>query len=88
MIASVVVALTVIAHFFFKTELKPGRSAYIFLAAGGVGNVLDRLVFGCVRDFFFVPWFPAFNGADVMLTVGAIGLVHAAYIRRSSKTRI
>jgi signal peptidase II len=47
------------------------------LAIGGaLGNVLDRLRFGAVRDFIDVYWrdyhWPAFNVADVAILVGLI----------------
>jgi hypothetical protein len=41
------------------------------ILAGGFSNLFDRILFGCVRDFTLVSWFPAFNPADVYLTVGA-----------------
>jgi len=50
-------------------------TAFAFLFAGGVSNLLDRILFGCVRDFTLVSWFPAFNFADVFLTIGSILLL-------------
>src|SRR5258708_29721701 len=46
------------------------------LLGGATGNVTDRILHGAVTDFFEV-WFcsfhyPAFNGADSALTIGAI----------------
>jgi lipoprotein signal peptidase len=41
---------------------------FVLLAAGGVGNLVDRFRYGCVRDQLWISWFPAFNGADVFLT--------------------
>ena len=49
--------------------------AFGFILAGGVGNLVDRLAFGYVRDFLhfeFWPSFPVFNIADICLTVGVI----------------
>lgn len=46
--------------------------AMVLIFAGGLSNLVDRVVFGCVRDFAFVPWFPAFNPADVFLTIGVV----------------
>jgi lipoprotein signal peptidase len=35
------------------------------------------MLFGCVRDYVVVPWFPALNPADVMLTFGSLAVVYA-----------
>ena len=46
-----------------------------FVFAGCLGNLVDRLAFGYVRDFLhFEFWssFPVFNIADICLTVGVI----------------
>ena len=41
------------------------------LMAGTIGNLVDRMIFGWVRDFIFVgSWFPIFNIADICLNVG------------------
>lgn len=45
-----------------------------FLIAGTLGNLMDRLRFGWVRDFINIRirHFPIFNIADVFLNIGAI----------------
>lgn len=41
------------------------------VAGGALGNLYDRLTFGCVVDYFdFIVW-PVFNVADSCITVGA-----------------
>jgi len=42
--------------------------------AGAVGNLIDRLMYGFVLDFFEIRGFPVFNLADACITVGA-GLI-------------
>jgi signal peptidase II len=51
---------------------KVARFALVFITAGAIGNFIDRLLFGYVRDFiYFVPInFPVFNIADVLVVVG------------------
>lgn len=54
------------------------RISLIFVAAGGIGNVVDRLGLGYVRDFIqftFWPQFAIFNVADAFVTVGAFMLI-------------
>lgn len=48
---------------------------WIFIFTGGLGNAMERLFFGCVTDYVAVPFFPTFNLADVLLTVGTIFII-------------
>jgi signal peptidase II len=45
----------------------------IFIFAGGVSNLLDRVVHGFVIDYWQIRWFSTFNFADVGVVVGVIG---------------
>lgn len=42
------------------------------VCGGGVGNMIDRIIFGYVTDFFATSFidFPVFNVADIFVTVG------------------
>ena len=59
-----------------------------FIAGGGIGNMIDRLVSGSVTDmikFDFVE-FPVFNVADCFITVGCIALlVYILFFDREKK---
>ena len=59
-----------------------------FIAGGGIGNMIDRLVSGTVTDmikFDFVE-FPVFNVADCFITVGCIALlVYILFFDREKK---
>ena len=56
---------------------------YALIAAGAMGNVIDRMfredkwMRGRVVDFIDFQWFPVFNIADSSITIGAIFLVLA-----------
>jgi len=43
--------------------------------AGALGNLIDRLTYGYVLDFFEIRGFPIFNLADTCITIGAILIV-------------
>ena len=45
------------------------------LAGGAVGNLIDRILDGAVTDFIDPPSWPAFNLADVEITIGVFLLV-------------
>ncbi len=44
------------------------------LAGGAVGNLIDRIAHGSVTDFIQLPHWPAFNVADIEITVGVLML--------------
>ncbi len=77
-IVAVLVALALVALVaFFVTHLDR-RGAWIpvgLLMGGAVGNVIDRVRDGAVTDFLKVPAWPAFNIADMAITVGVLALL-------------
>ena len=46
------------------------------LIGGAIGNLIDRARDGSVTDFIKFPHFPAFNVADMAITVGVLALVY------------
>ncbi len=66
----VLVMCWLIVKGFFKNAL--GRWAAALVLAGGVGNLIDRAVFGFVTDMFQTVFmeFAVFNVADCCITVG------------------
>ena len=55
----------------------PMRLCLYFIAAGAVGNLIDRAVFSYVRDFIYFSLidFPVFNVADIYITCAAFTMV-------------
>jgi signal peptidase II len=49
------------------------------LAGGALGNLADRIRDGAVTDFIDPPLWPAFNFADISITLGVVILVLAAF---------
>ncbi|MDR1684165.1 MAG: signal peptidase II [Elusimicrobiota bacterium] len=50
----------------------PARYALIFIIAGAISNLYDRMALGFVVDYFdFIVW-PVFNIADSFITTGAV----------------
>lgn len=61
----------------FNLKTKPIFSAaWILIITGTIGNFIDRLLIGYVRDFVTFAFidFPSFNFADMCLTVGVTAL--------------
>ena len=53
---------------------RPMRIITTFVAAGAIGNFIDRMMLSYVRDFLYFKLidFPIFNVADIYVTCGAI----------------
>lgn len=51
--------------------------AFVLIISGAIGNLIDRLYLGYVRDFIYFKLinFPIFNVADIFVVCGAILLV-------------
>jgi signal peptidase II len=45
------------------------------LVGGAIGNLIDRLAHGAVTDFIKLPFWPAFNIADMSITFGVLALL-------------
>ena len=71
-----IAALAFVLGWFARDPLRPWLWSAVGLIAGGaVGNLADRVRYGAVTDFIDPPLWPAFNVADVAITVGAVALV-------------
>jgi signal peptidase II len=60
-----------------KKKFTPLRICMVFLVAGSIGNMIDRIELGYVVDFFYFELidFPVFNVADIYVTVSMIVLI-------------
>ena len=58
-------------------RLLPFRICMILLAAGAIGNMIDRMRMSYVVDFLYFKLidFPIFNMADIYVTISAIGVI-------------
>ena len=68
--AVVLVMCALVVRGFFQNAL--GRWSAALVLAGGMGNLIDRAVFGFVTDMFQTTFinFPVFNVADCCITIG------------------
>lgn len=60
-----------------------GRWSAVFVMAGGIGNCIDRILYGYVQDMFmfdFAPSFPIFNVADIFITVFAVLFIISLFV--------
>ena len=48
---------------------------WLLIFSGGLGNLSERFFSGCITDYIALPFFPVFNIADILLTIGVIGIL-------------
>ena len=72
---------------FYLLRQKEGILIFLLslVVGGGLSNLADRLVFGCVRDFIDFKIWPSFNLADSAVTVGVLTLILAILTKREAK---
>lgn len=76
-----VVISTLLIYWMYKTptEQKLLLTSYALILSGALGNVWDRINYGYVVDFlhfYYQSWsFPAFNVADIAISIGAFFLI-------------
>ena len=76
-LAAVMAVISLLIVIFYR-QLGAGlRAGLTLIAAGGIGNIIDRLVYGHVVDFmeFLFIDFAIFNMADVFITIGAAAVI-------------
>lgn len=75
------IVLTLIVYYYNKYLCFPRfrllRVLCVFVTAGIVGNLIDRVAFGYVTDFFYISLidFPVFNVADVYISWSMVLLI-------------
>lgn len=79
-IVSLVASIAVAVVMVMSVKLKNGllATSLAFILGGALGNMVDRLFLGYVRDFIHLPFmkfFGVFNIADNALTVGVVLIV-------------
>lgn len=88
-IMTFIIVVVVICYLLVFRKDKPYiRIPLIMVAAGGIGNLVDRLAFGYVRDFFEFTFmnFAIFNVADSFITIGALALIIGLIVTMATTT--
>ena len=75
--ALIIAMIAILAYILKKQSLHwSARLAAVMIVAGGIGNMIDRVLFGSVTDMFAFSIFPpVFNVADIFVTTGCAFLI-------------
>lgn len=77
-VSCVMIIALLIFNLFVKKKNWFYRLAFGFIVGGAIGNLVDRIMLGYVRDFIFLdfmPTFPIFNIADSFICIGALMMI-------------
>ena len=87
LIALIVVIL--IFYLFINSDKQLEKIAYFFVIIGALSNIIDRLINSYVVDFILLHYenfyWPAFNLADIYITIGIIMSVSYTHLTLPTK---
>lgn len=80
----IAILIMIATSVFLKKHFVLGNKLAFFggllLLFGGLSNIADRILYGCVRDYIYVfSWFPWFNIADVLVFLGGLCIFLALF---------
>ncbi len=88
----IIIALIIIIIIFYLMKVSTKTleiNSYFIIIIGAVANVLDRVINTFVVDFLLVHYqnyyWPAFNLADIYITIGIIMLLISFFIKNEDK---
>ena len=68
----IITSLFIILLYSLPAKDRLSRTSRAFLVSGAIGNLLDRIIYGRVVDFINLPYWPTFNVADALITIGIV----------------
>lgn len=72
---AILIALIALASVSYRKRRLASALALSFVFAGGFSNLLDRLKFGQVIDYFDLKFYSVFNLADAMIVGGVLAII-------------
>lgn len=72
--------LAIIFFLFLREKNNLSFAGLTLIFAGGMSNLFDRIVLGCVRDFISIYNLPVFNLADSVISVGVVALASSYFL--------
>jgi signal peptidase II len=86
LIMATLAILIFLASMLYKMREEHSRIVSISLIlAGAISNLVDRIYYGFVIDYFDLKYFTVFNIADMMIVSGSLLLVYSVYFGNKAK---
>ncbi|MGM5483836.1 MAG: signal peptidase II [Nanobdellota archaeon] len=79
LIASIIILYLIL----FKKNPINIKISLSLIAAGALGNTVDRIFSGHVFDFIDLGWWPVFNIADILICIGAALIVYFIFLEKN-----
>ncbi len=70
------IVLIICTYYYIINKDKRVKFGLTFLISGIIGNLIDRVYLGYVRDFIDFNIFPIFNLADIFNVIGVILIIY------------
>ncbi len=83
----ILIAISIIAIFFILKYYHERKYQFplTLILAGTIGNLIDRIFLGYVRDFIDLKFWPIFNIADTIITIGVFLLAYKIWREKPKK---
>lgn len=76
-LALISIVIIIAISYFYRKSKGLAQLGLLLVLSGAIGNLIDRILFGYVRDFIAVYWWPNFNLADSFNVIGIIIIIWA-----------
>ncbi len=83
LVLNFVLVVFLLCYFAIRLSRKDTIFAYILILSGAISNLIDRLLYGGVLDYFDFIAFPTFNIADVYITFGVIFILKDVFSKKT-----
>lgn len=87
-VLSLIAFLAILYYLIKNLDIVSAKGIFFLsiLTSGIVGNLIERLVFGYVRDFFELNFinFPIFNISDIFINIGVLGIIILILLTKKS----
>ena len=84
----VIISIIVIVLAILQLRKKTPPAPLILIISGAIGNLIDRILFGYVRDFIDLRFWPSFNIADSLLTIGLLWMIFLLIFKKDKNLYI
>ena len=74
---SIISTIILMYFIFIREDKRINKYGLSFIVAGSIGNGIDRIIYGYVKDFIKIKFinFPVFNIADIAINIGILIMI-------------